>query len=134
MAMIASEGLQLWIGDGAGVELFNPLKGTQVKTLEIIQRMHDSQALSADGWQATVGSSQRRVLLECEALATDDPAPLRLRAQAMLGAPVNVRLAVQGSEMVRARVHVTRYVENLVAGEPKRLSVRLESDGTALLF
>ncbi len=79
MATIGSDGLSLWVGDGAATEVFTVLKGLAVSQLEINQRSYIANAIATDAWQVQVGTANRQVVLECESYATDESAALRLK-------------------------------------------------------
>lgn len=133
MATIGSDGLNLLIGDGGMSEVFNPLKGASLKRLEITQRLHAANAISSDGWQIQAGASDRKLVIECEAYATDDVASLRLRSLAMSAGAGNIRLMLSNTQMMSASMFIARYNEVIEAGNVKRLSCRMESTGGAAI-
>lgn len=133
MSVIGSDGLSLLVGDGLMSESFNALKGASVSRLEITQRNNGSAAIASDAWQVSVGTTERRAVVEVDALATDDASALRLRLLALTGVSGNVRLELNASETLRFSALVTQYREVIDAGAIKRLSARLESTGTVTI-
>lgn len=129
MAIQHSDGLSLLVGDGEVSEAFTALRGLTVSRLEVEQVLHMATAVAADAWQNGVGTSQRRVVIACEALANDEAAALRLRGLAIGGASGNIQLELAGSETLECAVYVTEYREVIQAGQVKRLVCRLESSG-----
>jgi hypothetical protein len=131
MAVIASEGLRLLIGDGAPAEMFNPLKGAAVTRVDINQRSVAGNAIHADAWQMLVAGGERKVSLECEAYATNEAAAVRVRNLAMAGELGNIRLELEVGETLTLTVLVSRYSETIESGRIKRMQCRLESSGAA---
>lgn len=131
MSVIGSDGLSLLVGDGASTETYNILLGCSLTKLEINQKAHVSSTVSADAWQVKVGTSNRNVVIECEAYATDDVSALRMRALAVNGAQGNFKLKLRVSESLQFSAFVTQYREIIGAGEIKKLQCRLESSGAA---
>lgn len=129
MATIGSDGLSLWVGDGAATEVFTVLKGLAVSQLEINQRSYIANAIATDAWQVQVGTANRQVVLECESYATDESAALRLKTLAMLGNAGNFKLELRGTETMQMSARVMQYREESAAGEIKRLRFRLETSG-----
>lgn len=129
MTVIGSDGLSLLVGDGGGTEIFNPLTGCAVSKLEISQRGHVAGAVTTDAWQVHAGMSDRRAMIECEAYATDDAAPLRVRSLMLSGLAGNFKLKLRGTETLQFSAFVTLYREVIAAGEIKKLMCRLESTG-----
>ena len=129
MTMIGADGLSFWVGDGAGTETFQVLKGAIVTRFEISQRTSASTAVQSDAWQVSVNANTRRAIIECESLATDDAAPLRLRALMLNGASGNFRLKLNAGETLTFSASVALYREIIEAGTIKRLQCRLESTG-----
>lgn len=133
MAVIGSDGLSLLVGDGAGSELFSPLKGAAVTRLEISQRSNVNNAISDDAWLVHAGASGRRAVIECEAYATDEAPATRVRSLAMNGDNGNFRLKVSSTQTLSLNATVTMYREMIAAGGIKRLQCRLESSGAAVI-
>lgn len=133
MSIIAADGLSVLVGDGAASEAFNVLKGGRVVRFELTQRNNTSLAVASDAWGVTVGTSARRMLLDIEALATDEAAATRLRALAMSGASGNVRLELSGAETLNCAAVVTLYREVTAAGDIKQLQCRLEGSGVPVI-
>jgi hypothetical protein len=133
MALVASQGLHLLVGDGAGSEAFAPLKGAALKRLEITQRAVPATAIRSDAWQMQAACVDRRAVLECEAYATDEAPATRLRSLAFSGLAGNIRLLLSGSQTLMMAVRVTQYTEITSTDDIKRLTVRLESAGVPLL-
>ncbi len=134
MSLINSDGLSLFVGNGASpTEIFSVLRGTVISRFEMSQQISDSNTISGDAWLVGVGTTERRAVIECDVLATDEPPAERLRSLAMSGAASNVRLGLKTSEKVQFSAYVTRYREVLQSGEIKRLLIRLESSGAVSL-
>jgi hypothetical protein len=131
MSVIGSDGLSLLVGDGAGTETYNTLIGCSLTQLEISQKAHVTSPIAADAWQVQAGTSNRKVLIDCEAYATDDVSALRLRALAASGALGDFKLELRASESLQFSAYVTQYRETIGAGEIKKLQCRLESSGAA---
>lgn len=129
MGIITAEGLQLEVGNGASPEVFSVLRGVTVSRLEIGQRLNDASAVNGNGWLSGVATGERRAVVECEALATDEDAAARLRSLAIGGMAGTVRLATKANEALVFSAFVTRYRETIAPGEVKRLQCRLESSG-----
>lgn len=133
MAAIGSDGLSLLIGDGAVSETFNMLKGASLKKLEITQRLHTGNAISSDGWQLQAGASDRKLVIDIEAFATDDAASMRLRSLALTGVVGNIKLMLSTSQTLSASMLITRYDETIEPGSLKRLTCRMESNGGVVI-
>ena len=131
MSVIGSDGLSLLVSDGATTETYNALKGCSVTRLTISQKAHVASPIAADAWQVQAGTSARKVLIDCEAYATDDVSALRLRTLAVNGTPGNIRLNLRAGETLQFSALVTQYRELTGAGEIKTLQCRLESSGAA---
>ncbi len=129
--LIGSDGLGLWVGNGDVPEKFDQLRGVVISRFEITQRVSDSNAIAADAWSAGVAISSRRMVIECEALATDEAPANRIRGFAMNGESTNIKLYLKPGEQIECSVFITRYHEIIQAGEIKRLQIRLESTGVA---
>ena len=129
MATIGSDGLHLWVGDGAATEVFTVLKGLAVSQLEINQRRYIANAIASDAWQMQVGTANRQIVAECESYATDEAAALRLKTLAMAGSLGNFKLELRTTEAIHFSAGVMQYREENTAGEIKRLRFRLESSG-----
>lgn len=127
MATIGSDGLRLWVGDGAATEVFTVLKGLAVSQLEINQRRYIANAITSDAWQMQVGTANRQIVVECESYATDEAAALRLKTLAIAGSLGNFKLELHATEAVQFSAGVMQYREENAAGEIKRLRFRLES-------
>ncbi len=133
MSVIGSDGLSLLVGDGGGTEIFNALKGASVARLEITQRNQDSSAVGTDAWAVSVGVSERRALVEVDALATDDAAAVRVRSLALSGAVGNFKLELSASQTLSFSAVVTQYREVIGVGAVKRMTARLESSGAGVI-
>lgn len=134
MAIIASDGLRLLVGDGGSPsETFNALKGALIHRLEINQRAVAGNSIDSTAWQRITGCTNRSVTLECEALANDEAAAVRLRELAMGGTSGNVRLELKTGQRIDMEIYVSRYSESIQPGNIKRLECRLESSGVSVL-
>lgn len=133
MTVIGTDGLRLWIGDGAASEVFDPLDGVSISRFEIIQRGQVATAVSNDAWQEIVNTTARQSIVEVDGFATDSVAAQRVRTLAVTGASGNFRLALTGSETLLLAAVVLQYREDIGTGDVKRLRFRLESSG-ALSF
>ena len=131
MSVIGSDGLSLLVGDGASTETYAILKGCSLTKLQLSQKAHVTSPVSTNAWQIQAGTSNRKVILDCEAYATDDASALRVRALAISGAAGNFKLALRASESLQFSAYVTQYTETIAAGEIKKLQCRLESSGVA---
>lgn len=131
MAVIASDGLSLLVGDGAGSEMFSPLQGVSVTRLELTQRSNISTAVGSDAWQVIAGASGRRLLIEADAYATDDNAAIRVRSLMFSGASGNFKIKLSGTQTLQFSAVVTFYHERIEAGSIKKLQCRLESSAAA---
>lgn len=133
MSVIASNGLSLLVGDGATTEIFTPLKGAVITRLELAQRGVVSNAIGSDAWQVQVGAANRKLVLECEAYATDEAPAQRLRTLALTGGLGNLRLKLSPMETLQCAALVVLYREVIAAGEVKKLVCRVESSGAVLV-
>ncbi|MES2983911.1 MAG: hypothetical protein V4735_01840 [Pseudomonadota bacterium] len=133
MAMIGADGLSLLVGDGLMSEGFATLKGAMVTRCEISQRNAVATAIAADAWQVSTGTTARHAVIECDGLATDDAAPLRLRSLMLSGASGNFKLEMNTAETLLFTAVVTLYRETMEAGNVKRLQCRLESTGALVI-
>lgn len=133
MAMIAADGLNLLVGDGAITEIFTALKGTTITRLEVTQRGHVANAVANDAWQTLVGTSSRNMVIECECYATDDAAALRIKALGLGGEVANFKLQLRSAETLVLSAVVMQYREDIAAGDIKLMRFRLESSGAASL-
>ncbi len=131
MSVIGSDGLSLLVSDGATTETYNIVLGCSVTQFEISQKTHVTSPITSDAWQLQAGVSDRKILIECEAYATDDVSALRLRALAVNGMLGDFKLEVRASETLQFSAFVTQYREVISAGEIKKLQCRLESSGAA---
>jgi hypothetical protein len=129
MSIIGSDNLSLLMGDGAGPETFNALKGLRLARFELTQKNFGNPAISSDAWGLTTATADRRALIEGEALANDEAASLRLRSLAMNGTAGNVRLELSSTETISGAVVITSYRETIAAGDIKQVQFRLESTG-----
>ena len=132
MSVIGSDGLSLLVGDGAGTESYNALVGCSVAKLAISQKAHVTSPIATDAWQLQAGTSDRKLLVDCEAYATDDVSALRVRSLAVTGIPGDFKLELRSGESLQFSAYVTSYNETITAGEIKKLQCRLESSGAAL--
>ncbi len=130
MAVQGSDGLSLLIGDGEVSESFAALSGAVISRLEVVQALATSNGVADSAWQTGVGVSQRRAVIECEALATDTAPASRLRSLALNGEGGMIRLQVASDETLAFQAYVTEYREVLAPGQIKKLVCRLESAGT----
>lgn len=129
MAIIGSDGLSLLIGDGGGTEIFTALKGAVISKLEITQKSNVANAVTTDAWMVNAATSARRAVIECEAYATDEAPPLRLRSLMLSGNAGNVKLKLSTTETLSMNAVVTVYRETIAPGNIKKLFCRLESSG-----
>jgi hypothetical protein len=134
MSVIASDGLSLLVGDGGTSELFATLKGAAINMLEISQRAPLVNAVATDAWAAQAAATNRQLVLECDAYATDDAATLRMRALAFNGAKGNFKLEVSPTESLQFAATVMRYREVIEQGVIKKLMCRLESSGAVTVL
>ncbi len=133
MAVIGSDGLSLLVGDGGTTEVFTPLKGARVTRLEIAQRGYAANSVANDAWVTRVGTGERQAVIECEVIANDEAAALRLRALAISGLVGNFKLEMQGAQTLQIAAYVISYREVIQAGEVKMVLVRLESSGAGIV-
>lgn len=133
MTTIASDGLNLLVGDGATAEIFTALKGTTITRLEVTQRGHVANAVASDAWQTLVGTSNRNVIIECECFATDEAPALRIKTLGLSGDVANFKLQLRSSETLVLSAVLMQYREDIAAGDIKRVRFRLESSGAVSL-
>ena len=131
MSVIGSDGLSLLVGDGASSETYHVLPGCSLTKLQISQKAHVTNPIATDAWQLQAGTSARKVLVECEAYATDDVSALQVRSLAVSGALGDFKLELRAGESLQFSAFVTQYTETTAAGEIKKLQCRLESSGAA---
>jgi len=91
-------------------------------------------AVASDAWQTQAGTSGRSVIVEAEAYATDDVAPLRLRELAFVGDKGRFKLQLRSSQALQVEGYIVQYREIIESGEIKKIECRLESTGAALLM
>lgn len=127
MSIINSDGLSLWVGDGMVSESFTVLRGAEIARFELTQKITDSDAISADGWNVGVATSDRRAVVECNALSTDEAQATRVRSLAMSGSAGNFRLNANAADDFQLRAYITSYREIIQGGIIKRIQFRLES-------
>jgi hypothetical protein len=127
MTVLASDGLHLLVGDGGAPEVFNPLHGATITRFAINQRLNDNPAIGSDAWSVGVGTSERRAVIDCETLMTDEAPVVRLRSLALAGSVANFKLLLDTSETLSFAAFITGYKETITAGDTKKLSCRLES-------
>lgn len=127
MSMVNSDGLSLWVGDGAVGESFAILRGAEIMRLEIGQQLVNSDAISTDGWNVGIATANRRAMVECTALSTDEAQATRVRNLAMGGGAGNFRLTVNAADDFSFRAYVTNYREIIQGGIIKRIQFKLES-------
>lgn len=133
MATIGADGLSLFVGDGATIELFSALKGSTIVRFEMTQRGHVANAVASDAWQTLVGTSNRNVVIECECFATDETPALRIKLLGLSGAAANFKLQLRSLETLEFSAVVMQYREDIAASDIKRVRFRLESSGAASL-
>ena len=129
MSILTSDGLSLRVGDGAVSEVFSVLRGATITQLTLSQRLVDRNAVTDGVWAAGVGTTGRRAVIDCDALATNETAAIRVRTLALTGAAGNFRLDADPAETVAFQAYVTQYKEITQAGLVKRFTCRLESTG-----
>ena len=129
MTIQHSNGLSLLVGDGAVSESFVAVSGAVVSRFELSQKLNVATAVAEDAWQNAVGTTARRAVIECEAMATGEAAAMRLRSLAVSGAVGNVQLELGSDTVLQCAVYVTDYREVIEAGKVKKLNCRLESSG-----
>jgi glutaminase len=127
MSIVNSDGLSLLVGDGATSESFTSLRGTEINRFEISQRLVDSGAIATDAWIVGGATTDRRVLIECNALATDEGPATRVRSLAISGLSGNFRLKATSAESFYIGGYITNYREVTQAGTIKRIQFRIES-------
>lgn len=127
MGFLTSDGLSLMVGDGASSEVFLPLRGAEIQRFEITQTLQDTPAIRSDAWREVVGMTDRRVMLECTAIASDEAAATRVRTLALLGNAGNFRLQCSAAQHYAFSAHVTNYRELLQGGTLKRLQFEVAS-------
>lgn len=130
MAMISADGLSLLVGDGQPTEQFTALPGARLIQLDVIQEAQENRAVATDAWAVASSVTQRRAVIELEALATDVAAAARVRSLALFGGAGNFRLETKASEVFAFAAWVTRYREHTDAGALKVLRVQLSSTGS----
>lgn len=133
MSIIASNGLALWVGDGATMESFVPLVGAGITRLDLQQRSHLTNTLGSDPWQVNVGTSARQLALECEAYANNAAAATRLQSLALSSSEGNFKLLAGDAKTWVFAARVIQYREDIPAGGIKRVRLRLESSGAVSL-
>ena len=129
MSMIGADNLSLLMGDGGTPETFSALKGTRIVRCEVTQKPFPNPAVSGDAWGIIAAVADRQVLIEAEALASDDAAALRLRMLALGGGAGNFRLELSGAETLSGAAFITSYREVIAAGDIKQIQFRMQSSG-----
>lgn len=129
MPVIGSDGLRLWVGNGAASEVFELLDGVSISRFEMNQRGQTATSVNGNAWQEIVSGINRQTTIEVDGYASDGGAASRIRALAMTGVQGNFRLALSSSETMALAAFVIQYREDIAAGEIKRLRFRLESSG-----
>lgn len=133
MVVHSSDGLSLLVGDGLVSETFFALKGLEINRLQVNQQLVDTQAVSSHAWKVGCGTIDRRAVVECTALATDQVSALRVRELALSGAVGNFILNLTGVSNAQFGAYVTKYLELTQPGSIKRIQVQLESTGAIAL-
>ena len=133
MAILTSDGLSLSVGDGAGTETFTMLRGVQITRFDLTQKLNDNDAVASDAWGVGAAVTNRRVILSCEGLMTDETALRRIRAVALGGLPANFKLALGAGETLGLSAYVTGYRETIQPGAVKKFSFEVESSGAVTI-
>jgi hypothetical protein len=133
MSVLKSDGLTLKVEDGSSPGQFHVLRGVTISRLDITQRLHDNTAIAGDGWLVSHGVSERRCVVECDVLATDEFAATRLYDLAVGDVSGNFEISIRPEQYLQCTAFVTQYREIIQPGEIKRLQLRLESSGVVSL-
>lgn len=133
MALIASDGLIVQVGNGADPELFHTLRGVQLTRLDVAQQLAENPAIRHAAWRVEAAVTAQQLVVEVEMLATDETAAIRVRSLAFSGQLGKFKLKLRSAETLQFSAFVSNYSETLQSGEVKRAQVRLTSSGAVTL-
>ena len=132
MSLVHGSSLRLRVGDGGDTEVFLVLNGCEIKRFDLTQTLIDSTAIGIDNWSVGLTTTEKRAIVDCTCLGTDENASARIRYLALNSASGRFSLDSNATSLFTFTAFISQYREDSEPDQIKRVRFRLESTGSVV--